>query len=268
MTPNQKSQKIRYAKSFEQKSTWYSPVSQVYYDVRPSYPTQQVKQAATLAQLSSESSILEIGCGPGNATVAFAQLGCAMTCLDPNQEFCELVRSNCADYPKVEVHQTSFEQWQLDSIRPYSAVLAANAFHWIEPEVKYVRTSELLRDDGRLVLLWNLTPEPDYEVYKRLEEVYAEHAPSLVRYEGEAVQLKILERFKQEVSDSGYFEQPIGKTITCNITYSVDDYLNLLSTLRRIAPEAKQPLFKAIAERLSEPITLSFLSAVQVACRR
>ena len=265
MTQDQKLQKVGYAKSLAQKITWYSPVSQIYYKARPPYPIRHVKQAATLAQLSSESSILEIGCGPGNATVAFAQLGCTMTCLDPNQEFCELVRSNCASYPQVEAHQTSFEQWHPDSMQPYDAVLCANAFHWLEPEIKYAKISEILKNDGHLVLLWNLTPEPDYEIYKRLEEVYAEHAPSLVRYEGKAGQLEILERFKQEISDSGYFEKPIGEITPCNITYSTDDYLNLLSTLRRIASEAKKPLFEAITERLSEPINLFFLSAVQVA---
>ncbi|PZO20874.1 MAG: SAM-dependent methyltransferase [Leptolyngbya foveolarum] len=220
-----------------------------------------------IARLSSESSILEIGCGPGNATVAFAQLGYAMTCLDPNQEFCELVRSNCMDYPKVEVHQTSFEQWNPDIVKPYDAVLAANAFHWIAPEVKYAKAFEMLKEDGHLVLLWNLTPEPDYEVYKHLEAVYAEHAPSLVRYEGKAVQAEILEKFEQETLDSGYFEKPVIAQTTSTVTYTVDDFLILLSTLRRIEPKKKEALFRGVRERLSERITLSFLSEVQVARR-
>jgi len=265
MTPAQKPQKAGYAKSFTQKSTWYSPVSQVYYGARPPYPAQQVKQAATLANLSSASSVLEIGCGPGNATIAFAQVGCKMTCLDPNQEFCELARSNCADYPNVDIHKRAFEQWPSASAQPYDAVLAANAFHWIAPEAKYAKTSEMLSDNGHLILLWNLTPEPDYETYKRLEDVYATYAPSLVRYEGQAVQLGILEGFRQEISDSGYFRESACETVTCNVTYSLQRYLNLLSTLRKLTPEAKKPLFQAISERLSEPINLSFLSAVQVA---
>lgn len=268
MTQKHQTQKIGHARSSEQKSTWYSPVSQIYYSARPPYPTQYVQRAADLAQLSPRSSVLEIGCGPGNATVVFAQTGCTITCLDPNQEFCELARTHCAAFPKVKIHKTAFEEWQPDSARTYDAVISANAFHWIAPDIKYAKASEVLNSEGCLVLLWNLTPEPEYDVYQRLEEVYAVHAPSLVRYEGTAMQTEIIEKFSREVASSGYFKKPVVEQIMCNVTYNIDDYLNLLSTLRRLEPASKESLFSALRERLSEPVKLSFLSAIQVAYKK
>jgi SAM-dependent methyltransferase len=254
------------AKSLEQKSTWYSPVANIYYRARPPYPTEQIARITSLAQLSSKSSILEIGCGPGNATVAFAQLGFSMTCLDPNQSFCELAKSNCAVHsPKVEVLNTSFEKWQPAEKQSYDAVLSANAFHWLLPKIKYAKSSEVLKTNGYLMLLWNLTPEPEYEVYKQLEPLYKEHVPSLCRHEGEGIQREILENFSLEVEKSNYFEKPTTEYISSKVVYKTDDYIDLLTTLRKIEPQAKELLSKGVKERVGESVQLSFLSAIQVA---
>lgn len=130
------------------------------------------------------------------------------------------------------------------------------------------RAAAALRDNGFLILLWNLTPEPQYEVYQAIEEVYQAYAPSFVRYEGAEVQAKILTGFRQEVENSGYFKELVVEQIACEVTYSIDDYLKLLSTLRRLEPQAKELLFEGLREKLKkigDSVQLSFLSAVHVA---
>jgi ubiquinone/menaquinone biosynthesis C-methylase UbiE len=252
---------------FDQKRTWYSPVAAIYYDARPAYPASQLDRAVALAQLSSNASMLEIGCGPGNATVALARYGFLITGLEPNPDFCHLAEQHCAAYPKVEICNTTFEEWQLKDGQ-FNAVVSANAFHWISPAIKYVKAAAALQDNGFLILIWNLTPEPSYEVYQAIEEVYQAHAPSLVRYEGAETQAAILKGFGQEIQDSGYFRNLVRSQISCNVTYSVGQYLNLLSTLRRLEPQAKDLLFAGLREKLKpfgDRIELSFLSAVHVA---
>jgi SAM-dependent methyltransferase len=211
--------------------------------------------------------MLEIGCGPGNATVAFARFGFAMTCIEPNQDFCHLAQRNCVPYPNVAIHNTSFEEWELAAPQ-FDAVLAANALHWISPEIRYAKVAAALRDRGFLILLWNLTPEPKYEVYQALDPVYRAYAPSLVRYEGAAVQAEILKGFEREILDSGYFKELAVEQIACEVSYRIEDYLKLLSTLRRLEPETKELLFARLREQLAkfgEHIQLSFLSTVHVA---
>lgn len=251
----------------EQRKNWYSPVADVYYNARPSYPRELIDRAVGLAQLSSNASILEVGCGSGNATVAFAQFGFSMTCLEPNPDFCLLAERNCVSYPNVAIYSTSFEEWELQA-KQFNAVLSANAFHWIPSEIRYAKAAAALRDNGFLILLWNLTPEPKHEVYQAIEKVYQAYAPSLVRYEGAEVQAEILRGFEQEVLNSGFFKEVVVEQTTCEVTYSIDDYLKLLSTLRRLEPQVKELLFAGLREeleKLGDSVQLSFLSAVHVA---
>lgn len=257
----------RASTDLEQRKNWYSPVADIYYNARPNYPKSLIDQSIVLAQLSSDASILEVGCGPGNATVAYAQLGFLMTCLEPNLDFCHFAQRNCMPYPNIAIHNTSFEEWQLEA-KQFNAVLSANAFHWIPSEIRYAKAAAALEDKGFLILLWNLTPEPKYEVYQVIEEMYQAYAPSFVRYEGAEVQTEILRGFGQEVLDSGFYKELVVEHTMCEVTYSIDDYLKLLSTLRRLEPQAKELLFAGLREKLEkigDSVQLSFLSAVQVA---
>jgi len=253
----------------EQRRNWYSPVADIYYDARPPYPKQLINRSIALAQLSANASILEVGCGPGNATVGFAQFGFSMLCVEPNPDFCRLAQHNCDQYPNVTICNTSFEEWNLQA-KQFNAVLSANAFHWMSPEIRYAKAAEALRDNGFLILLWTLRPEPKYEVYQAIEDVYQAYAPSWVRYEGAEVQAEILRGFGQDILDSGCFRELVAEQTACEVTYSIDNYLNLLSSMGmgRLEPQVKELLFAGLREKLEKfgnSIELSFLSAVQVA---
>ncbi len=71
-----------YGQDLEQRKRWYSPSAEAYYQVRPRYPQALIDHVIEIAQLSSRSTLLEVGCGPAIATPAFALLGCPMVCVD------------------------------------------------------------------------------------------------------------------------------------------------------------------------------------------
>ncbi|MCF4968623.1 class I SAM-dependent methyltransferase [Nostoc sp. CMAA1605] len=255
----------------QQRKNWYSEVADAYNKTRPRYPQQLIHRAVELAKLPQDAVILEIGCGPGNATVAFAQLGFTMVCLEPSQKLCQIVEQNCIQYPSVEITNTSFEEWPLEPEK-YHAVLAATSFHWVSPEIGYAKAADALKADGHLILLWNMTPQPQYEVYAAFEEVYQHQAPALGRYEERETQHKQILRFGQSVIDSGLFKCFVSEEFPCEFTYSIDDYLTLLSTLSpyiALDPQQRNALFaglKTVLEKNSiTNISVSFLSALQIA---
>jgi ubiquinone/menaquinone biosynthesis C-methylase UbiE len=255
----------------EQRKNWYSTVADAYNKARPRYSKDLIHRAVELAQLPSQATILELGCGPGIATVTFARVGFSMLCLEPSQELCQIARENCAQYPNVEIRNTTFEECELEA-ESFNAVLAATSFNWISPEVGYTKAAGVLQDKGALILLWNTAAQPQYEVYQVLDEVYKRHAPSVGRYESRETQQESLRSFVQSVMDSGQFKDLVSEQIVCEFTYSINDYLALLSTYSpylELNPQSRDSLFEGLREKIEQnfggSIQLSYLCAFHLA---
>lgn len=258
------------SRDLEQRKNWYSPAAEAYNKVRPRYPNNLIHQVVEVAQLSTDSKLLEVGCGPATATVAFAQLGCSMICLEPNPNFFQLAQQNCQPYSHVEIQNTSFEEWT--STEKFDAVLAASSFHWISPEIGYPKAANALKESGCLILLWNKELQPCYEVYQRLSEVYQLHAPSLDRYEDREAQEEILRGLGKIVIDSRQFKNLISGQVVSEVTYTVDEYLMLLNTYSpylQLDTQSKAALFTELRHRIEDDfggsLELSYVSAFHIA---
>ncbi|MER3436044.1 MAG: SAM-dependent methyltransferase [Leptolyngbya sp. ERB_1_1] len=262
-------------KDLEQRKVWYSPVVEAYDRARPRYPKLLIQRVVEVAQLSAGSKILEVGCGSGVATVDFARLGYAIDAVEPNLEFCRLAEQHCAAYPQVKIIPQTFEEWQVEHGK-FQIVLAANAWHWISSDIKYVKASEALQNKGALVLLWNMSLEPSREVHQVLNEVYQQIAPSIApQYEGKETQEEILQGLGKLIGDSGLFDSPVTESIACEQTYDVERYLALLSSYSQyIALDAfmREALFSglrsAIDQQFEGKIQLFNLAACQIAKKR
>lgn len=261
-------------RNLEQRKNWYSPAAEAYNKARPHYPQELIRQVVEIAQLSSSSKILEVGCGPATATVAFAQLGSSMTCLEPNPAFYQLAQQNCTQYSNVGIQNKSFEEWTIEADK-FDAVLAASSFHWIPIDVGYPKAAKALQANGYLILLWNKELQPCHEVYQRLSEVYQVNAPSLDRYEDRETQEKILQGLGQIVKDSDLFKDLVSGHIESEVTYTVDEYLTLLNTYSpylKLDPEIKEALFEGLRDKIERDfggsLRLSYISAFHVAQRR
>ncbi len=260
-----------YGRDLEQRRHWYSAAAVAYQQTRPRYPQTVIDRVVELAQLSANSTLLEVGCGPAIATPAFAALDCPMVCVEPNSDFYHLAQETCAAYPNVALQNCSFEEWELQPQR-FDAVLAASSFHWIPPEIGYPKASAALHPEGHLILLWNKELQPSYEIYQQLTEVYQIHAPYLNRaYEDAATQFAILNEMGQMAIASGYFKEMVAGHVEVEVAYSVDQYLMLLNTYLpylKLEPQQRQNLFaelRHVLERNGDTLQLSFVSAFHVA---
>lgn len=260
-----------YGRDLEQRRHWYSSAAEAYQQVRPRYPQAIVDHVIDIAQLSADSTVLEVGCGPAIATPAFAAIDCRMVCVEPNPDFYRLAQQTCEPYPNVEIQNSSFEEWELESAK-FDAVLAASSFHWVSPEIGYPKAAAALRSNGHLILLWNKELQPRYEIYQQLAEIYRTHAPALNRsYEDSATQVAILDQLGQMAIESGHFKDMVSGHLEVEVTYSVDQYLLLLNTYSphlRLEPAQKQPLFEGLRQVLEQngsTIELSYISAFHIA---
>ena len=258
--------------NLKQKSHWYGQIADAYDRTRPRYPHSLVNRAVEIAQLSSDARILEIGCATGTATTSFATLGFSMVGLEPNEEAYQIACRNCASYKKVTIINTTFEQWELE-VGQFDAVLAATSFHWVSKEVAYQKSAEALKTDGFLILLWNTPPQPSYQIYQELlDSVYQDYAPDLKGYEALSTHQKNISTLGNGVIDSGKFQNLVSQELICELTYDVDDYVALLSTLSpyiAIDSERRNTLLENLSAALKNhhgnTLNLSYLSVLQIA---
>src|SRR5207237_310284 len=104
-------------------------------------------------------------------------------------------------------------------------------------------------------MLWNNDLQPNDEVYQMLNEVYHNQAPSLARFHKEqrGTQQKHLRMFGQNIIDSGQFKNLMSEQLVSEVTYSIDDYLTLLSTYSpyiALEPQNRDSLFEGLREVL------------------
>jgi protein-L-isoaspartate O-methyltransferase len=258
------------SKTLADRKNWYSPAAQAYGIARPPYPIEVIQQVTELAKLTDRSAMLEIGCGPGTATLDFAPLVGSIDSLEPNPDFYQLAQANCAPYGNVHFHNQAFEEWQ--SEQKFDAILAASSFHWIPASIGYPKAASLLKENGALILLWNKELQPSWEVYQQLAPVYQQFAPQLDRYEDRVTEADVLRQLGQIVIDSGHFDHLVGGEVRVAATYEVDRYLTLLNTYSpylELDTEIKAALFAGLAEvinsALGGSIDLQHTSAFHVA---
>lgn len=260
-----------YGRDLAERKNWYAPAAMAYYQSRPHYPSVLIDRAIAIAQLDRHSSILELGCGPAIATVDFAKkLDCQLIGIEPNPDFYQLAQQACQPYPNVRLENCAFEEWELPD-RQFDAILAASSLHWISPAIGYPKMHAALCSAGWLIMLWNKELQPSNAVYQQLSEVYAIHAPTIVRsYEDTQTQVDILDRLGSMAIVSGYFQAVDSDWIEVQTTYSIDRYLQLLTTYSNhlaLAPQQQADLLAGLKQVLMQNggcVQLTYVSACQI----
>src|SRR5215510_13066030 len=89
----------------------FNDVPQLYDRVRPGYPDELFADLVAITGLDKRSSVLEVGCGTGQATRSLAALGCSVTAVELGPGMAALARERLAGAANVEIETSSFEQW-------------------------------------------------------------------------------------------------------------------------------------------------------------
>lgn len=148
----------------------YKGIAEIYDEIRPSYPEMLIEDIISKTDLSLNNSILEIGAGTGKATVQFAKKGFAINAIELGEDMAAILKKKCITYPKVSVDIASFEQWQGDNNENFDMIYSAQAFHWLDKNIKYKKCHELLKDNGFLVLFWYTSNNDELSETMRIRE--------------------------------------------------------------------------------------------------
>jgi SAM-dependent methyltransferase len=127
---------------------------------RPTYPADLVDR---IIAASPGRDVLDVGCGTGISARLFQAAGCRVLGVDPDPRMAELARQG-----GTEAEVAKFEDWDPGG-RTFDAVIAAQAWHWVDPVAGAAKAAAVLRPGGRLAVFWNVFGPP-----KDLREAFAE----------------------------------------------------------------------------------------------
>ena len=113
---------------------------------RPSYPHALVER---IVAASPGRDVLDVGCGTGITGRLFQAAGCRVLGVDTDERMADLARRS-----GVEAEVATFESWD-PAGRAFDAVIAGQAWHWVDPVAGAAKAAQALRPSGRLAVFWN-----------------------------------------------------------------------------------------------------------------
>ncbi len=231
----------------------FGEVAPLYDTARPSYPTELIDDVIALAPMRGRPRALEVGAGTGKATVLFAARGISVHALEPSREMAAVAETNCARYPGVTIEIVEFERWGRGG-RSFPLLYAAQAWHWIEPELRYPAARAALEPGGLLAAFWNRPEWDRCPLRDALERVYARCAPDLAAHgpmrPARRPSGEIWSRWDEEIAASEGFEQPELRNYRWPAEYSTPQYVALLRTHSDhivLEPGQRQALLEGVA---------------------
>lgn len=235
----------------------FDEVPQLYERVRPGYPDELFTDLAGIAGLDAGSSVLEVGCGTGQATRSLAALGCRLTAVEPGRRLAALARQRLATSRNVTVETSTFEAWD-DRGGRFDALVAASAWHWVDPAIGWRRAHEVIKPHGWLALLGHVVirrpGEP--EMYAETADLHERYSPGNPDWGHPplADEVRATDTGWGTVEDlAGRFGPTIVRWYPTVQWFDGSGFADLLRTQSlylRLAPNVREPLLDAIAERI------------------
>lgn len=211
---------------------------------RPRYPDAMVQR---IVAASPGREFLDVGIGTGIAARQFQAAGCRVTGIDPDARMAEYARKY-----GFEVEVAKIEDWD-PAGRSFDAVVAGQAWHWVDLVAGARKAAGVLRPGGRLAVFWNAF-QPPGELAKAFAEVYRRVLPdSPITAAAGRPAAEIYAQGGAGAADgmrqTGAFGEPEQWRFEWEHPYTRDEWLDQVLTqggLGLLPPEQKEPLLSGL----------------------
>ncbi|OZB94391.1 class I SAM-dependent methyltransferase [Paenibacillus sp. XY044] len=230
-------------------------IAKEYDKYRPSYPDKLFREIVEYADLETTDEILEIGCGTGQATSGFVNLGYSrITAVEAGENLADLTRDKFKDKPSVTVVHSPFEAWHHKGAH-FKLAISGTAFHFIQPqEAGYRKVHDLLGDQGSAAFFWTVHIPSYNEIYSEIRGIYRKYAPQLDDSQNPSLEQMVEERTQWTLKGDLFKELEV-KQYRWEDTYAASEYISLLNTNSRhrlISEIVRNQLFSDIQKVIEQ----------------
>ncbi|MDT5251360.1 MAG: hypothetical protein QOH07_295 [Mycobacterium sp.] len=217
---------------------------------RPRYPDALIERVIAA---SPGIDFLDVGCGTGLGARQYRAAGCRVLGVDVDPRMAEF-----AQQTGIDVEIGTFEDWDPRG-RSFDAVVAGQAWHWVDPVRGAAKAAQVLRPHGLLALYWHVF-DPPSQVADAFDDVLHRVAPDAPLWNrstdnNEAsnpafdLQQGNLQRAVDGIRTAGRFGEPEQWRFEWQRHYTRDEWLDHLpttGTLTRLAPDQVATVLEAV----------------------
>jgi SAM-dependent methyltransferase len=212
---------------------------------RPDYPRAMVER---MVGSGPGRDVVDVGCGTGIPGRQFRAAGCRVLGVEPDERMAAVARQS-----GLAVEVATFETWDTAG-RRFDLVLAAQAWHWIDPVAGATKAAQALVPDGRFAAFWNAFEPPDdlagafAEVYRRVETGLPFNPWARSALEG---YMGMCNSAEQGLAESGGFAESERWRFDWERPYTRDDWLDQVPTFGghgQIRPAKLQELLSELGD--------------------
>ena len=206
---------------------------------RPTYPKALIDFLVADADLKSGDPVADFGAGTGIFTELLLERGFAVTAIEPNDSMRAKAGAKAASW----INGT-FENSGLETASQHWAV-AAQAFHWADPEMSLPELRRILKPDSLLTVLWNDRVKAECEIVRWTEDAIRRHVPEF----DEAYRIR---SWKEVLESTGDFRFDRSRSYSHSIVMSRERYLELWKSHNRLNTIAGPDRFARFFQELTD----------------
>jgi len=233
----------------------FDSVAELYDASRPVYTDDAVDYLVRTAGLDSASAVLEVGCGTGQLTHELAARGLMLTAVDIGPSMIAAARRRVHS-GSVTFQATSFEDLAAKD-GSFNAIVSADAFHWIDPELKFSKSARLLSPGGWLAVLslQHFYDEPLKTVLQKMWVARSDDGGTWLRRPGPTT--------AEIIGESGFFGTAVETSYSTRLSVSASSVVDLENT-RATSLSWPDDERRAFAEKLRDHLPAETVGLMQV----
>ncbi|GGH77409.1 ubiquinone/menaquinone biosynthesis C-methylase UbiE [Pullulanibacillus pueri] len=177
-----------------------------YVKYRPTYPSDAIDYLYDVVKLDEQSTVADIGAGTGKLSELLVGRGTTVIAVEPNLEMRVASEQILGHEPHFHAVEGSAESTGLsnDSV---DFIVCAQAFHWFDRSATQLEFKRILKENGKVILVWNTRQTNGTPFLEGLEQLLLNYGMNYAEVNHKNIsENELLSFFKENTMEKSVFK--------------------------------------------------------------